>query len=275
MNKNIYVLLAGFIFLLVACDKFEYNVYETNRVKNDPAVTTQYNIDRLLHLPWKDTLKIVFTGDTQRFYDDTEDLVETVNAMPEVDAVIITGDIADFGAAFEYEEINKELKKLKVPFLTVIGNHDCLANGIQLYQDIYGPLNYSFTWNGIRFIMHNTNGREFNFTGSVPDIAWMQQQLTDEENYESCIFVSHVPPYSEDFDNNLEEAYTKLIKNTKNTLFSSNGHRHDFAFNQPYGDGIWYLNTSSPTNRIFSVMSITNTKNGRKDTRISCTNIAY
>jgi Icc-related predicted phosphoesterase len=202
-------------------------------------------------------------------------MVETVNAMPDVDAVIITGDLADFGASFEYEEINKELKKLKVPFITVIGNHDCLANGTKLYQEIYGPLNYSFTWNGIRFIMHNTNSREFNFNGSVPDLSWIEQQLTDKQNYDACIFVSHVPPYSDDFDSNLEEAYTSLIRNTKHTLFSSNGHRHNFAFNQPYGDGIWYLNTSSPTNRIFNVMSITNPKNARKDARISCTTIAY
>src|SRR5690349_16176598 len=109
MTRTIAVVLC-FIFLFASCDKFEYNVYETARVKDDPAVKTQHNIERLLQLPAKDTLKIVFTGDTQRFYDDVEDLVETVNEIPDVDAVVITGDLADFAAALEYELINKQLK---------------------------------------------------------------------------------------------------------------------------------------------------------------------
>jgi hypothetical protein len=270
---RIIAVVVCFIFLFASCDKFEYNVYEKDRVKADPAVTTQSNVDRLLQLPHKDTLKIVFTGDTQRFYDDVEDLVETVNALTDVDAVVVTGDLADFGAALEYELINKQLKLLKVPFITAIGNHDCLANGTEIYQEIYGPLNYSFTWNGIRFIVHNTNGREFNFNGHIPDLNWMEQQLADTQNYEACIFVSHVPPFSEDFDSALEDDYTSLIRNAKNTIFSSNGHRHDFELSQPYHDSIWYLNTSSPANRIFSLISIFKNDSNEKD--FTCTTVSY
>ena len=270
---RLIVILICFTFLIVSCDKFEYNVYEINRVDKDADVSTDYNVARLIQIPEKDTLKIVFTGDTQRFYDDVEDLVETVNALPEVDAVVITGDIADFGAALEYELINKQLKLLKVPFITAIGNHDCLANGTELYQDIYGPLNYAFTWNGIRFIVHNTNGREFNFNGHVPDISWMQQQVADTQNFDACIFVSHVPPFNEDFDPSLEDAYTSLIRNAKNTIFSSNGHRHNFELSQPYQDSIWYLNTSSPTNRIFSLISIY--ENDLHVKEFTCTTIGY
>jgi Icc protein len=267
------IVLLCFVFLLTSCDKFEYNVYETNRVKNDPSVKTQNNIDKILQLPEKDTLKIIFTGDTQRYYDDLEDLVEAVNEIPGIDAVVITGDLADFGAALEYELINRQLKMLKVPFITAIGNHDCLANGTKLYEEIYGALNYSFTWNGIRFVVHNTNGREFNFNGHVPDLNWMEQQLADSANYEACIFVSHVPPYSDDFDPALENAYTSLIRNAKNTIFSSNGHRHDFELSQPYQDSIWYLNTSSPANRIFSIISIT--ENDRNEKDFTCIAVNY
>lgn len=268
---KVIVCLTFISFLLTSCDKFQYDVYETNRLKKDEAVTTQYNIDRLLRLPHKEKLNLVFIGDTQRFYDDVEDLIETVNALPEVDAVFITGDIAEFATSLEYELINKQLKVLKVPFISVIGNHDCLANGVELYEDIYGPLNYSFTWNGIRFIMHNTNSREFNFNGNVPDLNWMQSQITDEQNFSNCIFVSHVPPYSMDFDSSLEVAYTDLIRNAKNTIFSVNGHRHNFELNQPYGDDTWYLNTSSPGNRIFSLVTIdvADAKN------FNCTNISF
>ena len=173
----------------------------------------------------------------------------------------------------EYELINKQLKLLKVPFITVIGNHDCLANGTTLYQEIYGPLNYSFTWQGIRFVVHNTNGREFNFNKQIPDLTWMEEQLTDSQNYKGCIFVSHVPPFHEDFDPALEEPYTSLIRDAKNTIFSSNGHRHNFALSQPYQDGIWYLNTSSPTNRIFSLITIT--ENAADIKEFTCSTVSF
>lgn len=239
-----------------ACKKFEYNVYETIRSEKDIEVTTQYNVNLLLNLPHNDTLHLVIFGDIHGFYYDMQDLVDAVNDLPELDAVIITGDITDFGTDKEYALINKQIKMFKVPFITVIGNHDCLGNGPELYEDIYGPLNFSFTWNDIRFVAHNTNSQEFNFNGNVPDLNWMQQQLTDTANYQCCIFISHVPPYNEDFEIALEAGYTKLIREAKNTIFSTNGHRHDYALEQPYNDSIWYLNTGSPFNRIYCYVTV-------------------
>lgn len=249
-----FIIILNIIFS--SCGKFDFNVYETNHSKKIIEVTTAYNIARLQKLQNKDTLHLVFTGDTQRFFDDLSDLVNTINDLPQVDAVIITGDLADFGTAREYEWLNEQLIKLKVPFLTVIGNHDCIANGTVLYEEIYGPLNYSFTWNDIRFVMHNTNGREFSFNGTVPDLTWMQQQLSDTAQYRCCIFASHVPPDNEDFDAALVNNYIRLIREAKNTVFSCNGHRHGYGLGQPFQDGIWYLNTSSPSNRIYSHITI-------------------
>jgi len=138
----------------------------------------------------------------------------------------------------------------------VPGNHDCLANSKELYEEIYGPLNYSFTWNDIRFVMHNTNGREYGFDGSTPDLNWLRQQVSDEGNFETCIFVSHVAPFDNDFDNSLETDYVNIVRNSKNNLVNINGHRHNYSVEQPYQDSIWYINSSSPSNRIFSLVTI-------------------
>lgn len=244
------------LFTLTSCDKFQYNVYETHRKEKDQTVSAQYNINLLLSKPLKDTIYLALFGDPQRFYDDLEDLVESVNNLEKIDAVIITGDITDFGTRIEFDLINTFLKRLKVPFITTIGNHDCLANGKDLYQEIYGPLNLSFTWNGVRFIVHNTNSREFSFNGSVPDISWMREQIADSSLFSSCIFISHVPSNHPDFDQALLTDYTHTIRNAKNTIFSTNGHRHVYILDQPYQDGIWYLNTNSPTNRIYHHVSV-------------------
>lgn len=261
MNKmKNYLQLVALLFLTVtlpsSCDRFEYHTYETNRYKAPIEASNAYNLEQLLKIPDKDTLRLIFTGDTQRHYDDLKELVNRINMIPDVDAVFVAGDLIEFGLSNEFEWVCEELIRLNAPFLTAIGNHDCLANGIQIYQDIYGPLNYSFTWNLIRFVMHNTNGREFGFNGTAPDIAWMQQQLTDEHNFEATIFLSHVPPFHVDFDENLEHAYAQVVRDAKNTLFVAHGHNHHRFISQPYNDGIWYLNTSSPENRFFADVKI-------------------
>lgn len=244
------------LILFSGCEQFEYHAYETNRYNPPAEASNAYNLQLLNKIGQKDTLRLIFIGDTQRYYDDLKDAVQAINNVDEVDAVIIAGDLVEFAFSKEYQWVAEELVKLKVPFLTVVGNHDCLANGIEAYKHIYGPLNYSFTWNRIRFIMHNTNSREFSFDKSAPDLDWMTQALADENNYDYSLFVSHVPPYHDDFDEELEYEYTQIIRNSKNTLLAVNGHQHYYALNQPYQDGIWYLNTSSPANRAYAYVTL-------------------
>ncbi len=260
------------VILFSGCEQFEYHVYETDRFKPPIEASTAFNINLLQQLQNKDTLNLIFIGDTQRYYDDLKDAVQAINDVDKVDAVFIAGDLVDFAFSKEYQWVCEELIKLKVPFLTVIGNHDCLANGIEVYSKIYGPLNYFFTWNKIRFIMHNTNSREFSFDKSAPDLNWMTQALIDESNYDYSLFVSHVPPYHVDFDEDLESDYVNLISNAKNTLFAVNGHQHYYALTQPYNK-IWYLNTSSPHNRAFSYVTIYTNENASK--KFDCTRVQF
>lgn len=251
-----FLSLICLLLIVSSCEKFEYSPYETGRLKINETLRTEYNISWLNRMPEKDTLNVVFLGDTQRFYDDLQALVDVVKHQSDVDAVIITGDISDFGLQKEYELINKKLAELNKPVLTVVGNHDLVGKGRELYQQLYGPLNYSFTWNGIRFVFHDTNSREHGFSGKTPDIAWMREALADSANYSGCIFVSHVPPFDGDFDKALENKYSELVKTSKNTLFSSNGHRHSYSLRQHYNDGIWYLNTASPSKRQYAHVTI-------------------
>lgn len=51
--------------------------------------------------------------------------VAKLNALqPRPDAVIITGDLADFGAAEEYRSLRDTLSALTMPYYLAIGNHD-------------------------------------------------------------------------------------------------------------------------------------------------------
>jgi Icc-related predicted phosphoesterase len=97
----------------------------------------------------------------------------------------------------------------------------------------------------------------------------MTQQLQDTANYNHVIFMSHVPPDNEDFDPVLVDDYKQTIRDTKSTILSVNGHRHNFALGQPFNDGIWYLNTSSPGNGYFAYVEIY--PNAVAEPKFSCT----
>lgn len=206
-------------------------------------------------LPAGDTLRFVFTGDSQRFYDEAEDLVKSVNQQAGVQFLIIAGDISDFGFGREMRWVDDHLRKLKIPYVTVIGNHDSVGNGRKAYEAIFGPLNYSFSYGDTKFIMTDTNGREYNFDGKIPNMPWVNQELRDTSTRRHVI-ISHVPPQDEDFDPVVREAYTSALRNDPRLAFEMNGHRHDFSIGEPFNDGVTYINSYGFEKRQYVIVTV-------------------
>lgn len=51
--------------------------------------------------------------------------INTLNGLrPRPDAVVITGDLVDFGTAAEYQTLRQALATLDLPFYLMAGNHD-------------------------------------------------------------------------------------------------------------------------------------------------------
>ncbi|ELR73281.1 putative calcineurin superfamily phosphohydrolase [Fulvivirga imtechensis AK7] len=195
-------------------------------------------------------------GDTQRFYDESDDFVKSVNQLANIDFVVHGGDISDFGLVQEFKWIHEIMSGLKVPYLTVIGNHDLLANGRKVYREMYGELDYTFEYGNYRFIMLNTNSREFNFNGTVPDLMWLKQQLEDNTANKKTVVMSHIPPFDGDFDPNLEQEYAQLLAEDPNVELSLHAHRHSFFDNEYYDDGTRYFVTTSMQKRGYIVVTM-------------------
>ncbi|MCC2545701.1 metallophosphoesterase [Hymenobacter sp. BT175] len=242
--------------LLGGCEMLEFSPNDYRSPK-DQTDLTRKNLERLMAspVPAGDTLRFVFTGDSQRFYDAAEGLVESVNQQRGINFVIVAGDISDFGMGREMRWVDDKLRKLNVPYLTVIGNHDQVGNGREAYQHIFGALNYSFVYGGTKFIMTDTNGREYNFNGKVPDIPWVQQQLADASTPRQIV-VSHVPPQDEDFDPALREPYIVTLREAPRLVFELNGHRHSFSIGQPFGDDVTYINSSAFDTRQYVILTV-------------------
>jgi 3',5'-cyclic-AMP phosphodiesterase len=232
-----FIVLLFLTFVLSNCTEYSPNQVFDN---NSPKDINQKNIQKILATPDNDTLTIAFIGDSQRFYDEVELFVDKVNEFKDVDFVIIAGDISDFGLLAEFEWITTRLDKLNVPYIGVIGNHDVIANGEQVFERMFGPLNYSFVYDSVKFIVHNTNSREY-LGQNVPDLNWLSTELAPSPSVKHFIAVSHVPPFNGDFNKDLEVPYSQQFRDTPGFLLSLHGHIHNHTDGYPYEDGIRYI----------------------------------
>lgn len=247
------------ILFLTACNSFEYS---PNQVfdRNSPQYLNRKSLQRLAESVKDDTIRFVLTGDSQREYTHSEELVRTVNNIPGVDFVLLAGDISDFGLLQEMEWVNEIFSKLKMPYIGVIGNHDLVANGEKVFRRMFGELNFSFVYGGVKFVCHNTNSREVAFDGSVPDLPWLREQFKAEEGVTAYIGVAHVPPNNGDFDTSLSEQYVNVINNSPNTLAALFAHTHSKNLFYPGGGNIPYVVTNAIENREFVLIEIINGK---------------
>ncbi|WP_254846465.1 metallophosphoesterase family protein [Hymenobacter sp. CRA2] len=213
-----------------------------------------------------DTVRFVFVGDTQRFYDETADFVRSVNQQRGIDFVLVGGDISDFGLARELQWTDRRLGQLRVPYLTVIGNHDQVGNGRQAYQAVFGPLNYSFVYGGVKFVLIDTNGRESGFGGRVPDVAWLQRELADTVGVRRAVVVSHVPPTDLDFDPKLTAAYAAALARSPRPAMHLAAHIHRHTAGHPFHDGVPYLTTYSLQKHRYHILSVWGERQFRLET---------
>jgi Icc protein len=253
----IILLLSTF---LISCEKtFTYNANEIQIDEKDKDQNTK-NIERLRSKPDNGSFNFVVISDTQRFYEELDDLVEKLNNYTNLSFVVLNGDMTDFGLRSEYLWVNHRLQKLSFPFLVVIGNHDMLGNGRELYKEMYGPENFGFTFSNYKFIVLNSNSQEVGHNGSLPDTTWLQQELAITPSEQKIFIISHIAPFSGDFDRSLEHPYVRMLTNNGNVIYSIHGHEDISYLGQPYGPPVNYLMVNSIHERSFVLIKVnTNT----------------
>ena len=156
--------------LLTACDLIDYHPYDGRLDSDTSREINPTNIERIEKVcEGKDTIRFIFMGDTQRSYNETEDFVKYVNQLDSIDFIIHGGDYTEFGLKKEFEWNDDILSKLKVPYVGLIGNHDVIGNGDQVFRKIFGNENFSFVVSDVKFVCLNTNAIEYDYSHPVPD----------------------------------------------------------------------------------------------------------
>jgi Icc-related predicted phosphoesterase len=255
MQKLHYLSVFGML-LLASCNAFEYQPYD-GRVKGETDINNK-NIALIeKQCAGRDTIKFAVISDTQRWYDDTQDFVNVLNKRSDIDFVIHGGDISDFGVTKEFLWQRDILNGLKVPYVVLLGNHDCLGDGEEIFEKVFGKSNFAFWAGSVKFICLNTNALEFDYSNPVPDFDFIDSQLDSIPSAnEKTIFAMHARPYSEQFNNNVAKVFQYYIKRFPQLQFCLSAHDHHIEADDLFGDGVMYYASANIAKRNYLVFTI-------------------
>lgn len=105
-------------------------------------------------------IRIGLIADSHQNYSDLERVVAELNRQ-DLDFVVHLGDFTNIGVSSEFDAFARLIAPLRHPLLVVIGNHDAVGAGPQLFEKLFGPFNQSVDFAGRRFLLYNSNSLEF------------------------------------------------------------------------------------------------------------------
>lgn len=255
--KILRPLIALWIGLLPAgCEYFEVHPYDT-----DVQEMTGINAANMLRiesaLEGRTSCRFAVISDTQGFYDETEEAVAALNARGDLDFVVHCGDLSDFGLKKEFQFQRDILNRLTVPYVALIGNHDCLATGQEVFEKIFGSVNFAFTAGDTRFICLNTNAMEYDYATPVPDFDFMERELTRlPAETTRVVWVMHVQPGDFQFNNNVSKAFEYYITRAPGQPFCLYGHGHTLRTDDLFDDGILWYQCPSADKRTYLLFTL-------------------
>jgi predicted phosphodiesterase len=206
----------------------------------------------------KDTIRFAVISDSHLALSDLAEEVTDINRRDSIDFVLHLGDLTETGTTKEFEWARRELQKLSKPYVALIGNHDFLGTGEQLYEWMFGEHNFSFIVNGIKFVALDTNAMEYDRMADIPNFAFMEQEArTDSIPFSRTVIMMHAAPYSDEFNNNVSKAFDFYVRQFPGLMFCLYGHDHQDTVRDIFNNGIIYYGINSSAHRTYHIFTIT------------------
>ena len=162
---------------LTSCNLIDYHPYDVH-ITGDTDVNAN-NIARIeAACNGKQQVQVAVIGDSHRWYDELKLFVEAINRRDDIDFVIHDGDLSEYGYTQEFLWTRDCLNGLKIPYVALIGNHDCLGTGRDTYRAVFGDTDFSFIAGRIKFICLNTNALEYDYSDPIPAATDVLHQRT-------------------------------------------------------------------------------------------------
>jgi predicted phosphodiesterase len=204
MPKNYFKFITLFVFLL----QLPFEVF--------PVSPFKFAVFSDLHIS---------TANSQTS-SDLKAAVNEVNALSDVDFVLVLGDVTQLGDSLSFLEAKQLLMNLQAPYYVTAGNHDFSWNsvGSSSFVSIFGASNFSFIHNNVKFISITSAPVEKYKLGHFQscDISWLKKDLKKNRKV-PLFFITHYPLLSGDVDNGTE--IEKLFSNVQLQAILS-GHYH-------------------------------------------------
>lgn len=277
--------LSAALSLLASCDNFEYHPYAANI--DGPVDINRRNIEQIKARVDSLPLRFAFVTDTQGSYDELEVALSRISKRGDVDFIVHGGDMTDFGLPKEFMWCRDMMNSVSLPWITVIGNHDCLGNGEQTFTHIFGEKNYSFTVAGVHFVCLNTNALEYDYSEPVPNLDFIEKDAAEVASLNAAapgsvthtVAVMHSRPYDEQFNNNVAKAFLYYLhsypgmgyddekvadesapdykQGTAARGFCINGHNHSTTVFDINDEGLLFYQCANMEKRAYLIVTIT------------------
>ena len=260
MERNLRTIVSLFaVLLLCSCsDLFEFSPYQAfTDISNFDKNQNERNIAAIEAKSSAEfrEFTVALFGDTHTYYDDFEDFVKVINKMENVDFAIHLGDITLSGINREFMWYSDIVNGIKIPVVTIIGNHDYLSNGEYLFREMFGETNLTFVYNNCKFVIFDDVIWEHKVED--PDFIWFAKSIQNDSSYQHVIPLSHIPPWDSQFSFGNELAYNYFLS-ASNIPLSIHGHVHRFDTLRPYPNmgNVLYLTTPDMKDRAGVLLTV-------------------
>lgn len=138
--------------------------------------------------------------------EDLRNAVNDVNAFPDIDFVLVSGDVTHSGDTTSLKVAKSLLQTLKVPFYVLPGNHDFrwnVGSGPAIFIHVFGIDKFVFKHKNFVFAGFTTvpESNASKATIQQTDIDWMKQIVTKNGKKKPAFIITHYPLLTGDVEN--------------------------------------------------------------------------
>ncbi|RPD41819.1 PQQ-binding-like beta-propeller repeat protein [Chitinophaga barathri] len=166
----------------------------------------------------------------QTAQEDLERTVNDINNQPQVEFVVFSGDVTEFGSDEELKLAKSILDKLNKPWHIIPGNHDTKwsESGCNSFRTVFGNETFSFEHKGYRFLGTNCGPNMRMGPGQVPreNIVWLDEQLKKQKDKQQpLIYINHYP--QDEGLNNWYDVLDRLRGYNVKVMICGHGHANN------------------------------------------------
>lgn len=159
--------------------------------------------------------------------------IADINQNPDIDFVLVTGDLADNGDNASLEQLDSALKTLNKKYYVVTGNHETTwsESGMAKFSELFGSERLEFEHNGVLFLGFTTGPFIKMALGHVAphDLTWLAKEVNNKGKGKQVFLVTHYPITKGDIDN-WSEATDAIRKLNVKVFIGGHYHRNRALF---------------------------------------------